>query len=522
MRAGRGRKSISKSAVILSIARIEIALISEPLTTEIRVEVDYDVTRTVWHASLGHVSGVEILNENRNAVQQGGISRRACLVRTGLVAGAMLGFSPSTKTIVRAAEKSAKKVRVAAIFTEFSYRSHAHVILENFLKPYLFCGEVIESQMEVISMWGDQFPDKEMSHEVSKEFKIPLVKTIAEAMTLGGSGLACDAVLLIGEHGKYGYNEIGQHMYPRKQFFDQIVDTMKRTQTFVPLFNDKHLSFRWDWAKEMYDTARQLGIPFMASSSVPLAHRIGSTGTGPNGSKPGFELPKSVEFEDLLLVHGGGPDSYDFHALEVLQSLTEGRKGGETGVSSVQCLQGDAVWKAAEEKLWNPNLVEVALRAELGDKAKDWKQISPTPYLILVRYKDGLVAPLVTVPGNRWAFACKLKGEAEPRGCQFHVGPWMNRNLFKALSHAIQHMFVTKKVAYPLERTLLTTGITEAVMKSRAQDGAIFPTPYLEFGYQATDFSAFRENGKSWDLLTYDVPEPKGLEPLGGITISKR
>jgi len=245
-------------------------------------------------------------------------------------------------------------------------------------------------------------------------------------------------------------------------------------------------------------------------------------GTNPDGSKPGFELPKNVEFEDLLVVHGGGPESYDFHALEVMQSLTESRKGSETGVASVQCLQNEAVWKAADEKLWNPDLVEVALRAELGEKAKDWKSMAPSPYLMLIRYRDGLIAPLVTVPGNRWAFACKFKGESAPRGCQFHVGPWDNRNLFKALSHAIQHLFLTKKLPYPLERTLLTTGMTEAIMKSRAKNGEIIPTPYLEIAYQSVDFSAFRENGKSWELLNYTVPQPTGLEPLGGITVPRK
>lgn len=450
------------------------------------------------------------------------MNRRDWLKKTALTAGATMYGASVLPTTARAAAPDGKKVRVAAVFTEFSYRSHAHVILENFLKPYLFCGEVIEPNVEVVSLWGDQFPAKEMSHRVSDEFKIPLVKSIREALTLGSDKLACDAVLLIGEHGTYPYNDIGQHMYPRKQFFDEIVKTMKATNTFVPLFSDKHLSYRWDWAKEMYDTARQLGIPFMAGSSVPMAHRIGTSASEPNKAKPGFELPKDVEFEDLLLVHGGGPDSYDFHALEVLQSLVEGRKGGETGVKSVQCLQGDAVWKAAEAKLWNPNLVQTALQPELGDKSRDWKSMTPTPYLILVRYKDGLVAPLVTVPGNRWAFACKIKGESQPRGCQFHVGPWNNRNLFKALSHAIQHLFQTKQAPYPLERTLLTTGITEAVMKSRSQDGAEFPTPYLDFGYPAVDFSAFRENGKSWELLTYDVPEPAWLEPLGGISVPKK
>lgn len=406
------------------------------------------------------------------------------------------------------AGQDARRVRVAALFTAFTYRSHAHVILENFLKPYLFCGELITPPMEIVSLWGDQFPEGEMAQRVSEEFKIPLMPTIREALTLGGDTLAVDAVLSIGEHGTYPYNELGQHMYPRKRFFDEIVAVMRETGQFVPLFSDKHFSYRWDWAKEMYDTAQELHIPFMAGSSVPLAHRV-----------PALELPSNTGFEEVLLVHGGGPDSYDFHALEVLQSLVENRQGGETGVSRVQCLQGEAVWKAAEESLWNPALVEVALRPELGEKAREWRTMSPNPYLILVRYKDGLTAPLITVPGNRWAFACRLQGESEPRGCQFHVGPWLNRNLFKALSHAIQTFFQTKQNPYPLERTLLTTGITEAVMQSRHQEGVIQPTPHLEFSYQPRDFSAFRENGVSWDILTYEVPEPEWLEPLGRVVV---
>src|SRR3954447_21736352 len=89
-----------------------------------------------------------------------------------------------------------------------------------------------------------------------------------------GKSLAVDAVLLIGEHGDYPANELGQRMYPRKQFWDQIVATMRRSQRFVPVFNDKHLSYRWDWAKAMYDEARQLDIPLTAGSSVPLAQRV--------------------------------------------------------------------------------------------------------------------------------------------------------------------------------------------------------------------------------------------------------
>lgn len=38
-------------------------------------------------------------------------------------------------------------------------------------------------------------------------------------------------------------------------------------------------------------------------------------------------------------------DSYDFHALEVIQCMAERRAGGETGVQWVEAFQGAEVWK---------------------------------------------------------------------------------------------------------------------------------------------------------------------------------
>ncbi len=438
------------------------------------------------------------------------LTRREYLARTSAVLGGSMLPNHFRLDGENQSDEPKRKIRVAVVYTAFTYRSHMHVLLENFLKPYLFCGKVIEPQMEIVSMCGDQFPEGDMAHQIARENGIPIVPTIREAMTLGRNRLAVDAVLCIGEHGTYPTNELGQVMYPRKRFFDQIVSVMKETGTVVPLYSDKHFSYRYDWAKEMYDTAHEMKIPFMAGSSVPLAQR-----------QPMLNLPHNCNFEEVMLVHGGGPDAYDFHALEVLQSMMEKRKGAETGVSSVQCLLGDAVWKAEEAKLWNPDLVEAALRPELGDKAKEWRQMSPQPYLILVHYKDGFTAPLITVPGNRWAFACRLKGESKPLACNFQVGPWVNRNLFKALSHAIQYMFVTKKTPYPIERTLLTTGLTEAVMQSRHRNGDIQPTPHLEFSYHPRDFTAFRENGASWKILTDEVPEPKGLDTFGSKLLIK-
>ena len=398
-----------------------------------------------------------------------------------------------------------KRPKVAAVFTTMTYRSHAHVLLENFLEPYLFNGKRTDPGVDIASFYADQTQDGDMLREVARQYDIPIYKTIEGAVALGGKKLAVDAVLSIGEHGNYPHNELGQHMYPRKQFFDQIVAVMKRSNRFVPLFNDKHLSYRWDWAKQMYDTTQELGIPFMAGTSVTLAQR-----------RPRLEIPDGTELEEAVSIHGGGVESYDFHALEVLQSMVEARKGGETGVKQVQFLDTDALFKAAEDGRWSVELAEAAMQAELGKKSIDLKSFPSKPHGILLTYKDGFKATAVSIGGaNRWNFACRLKGQSQIRSTTFNVGPWQNRCLFKALAHAIQHHFIHGRAPYPVERTLLVTGILDASMHSRHDGGKLMQTPELEFSYQPHDFRAMREMGSSWKIITEKTPQPPGIDRLG-------
>ncbi|MFO0809172.1 MAG: hypothetical protein U0746_11145 [Gemmataceae bacterium] len=402
-----------------------------------------------------------------------------------------------------------KRPKVAAVFTEFTYRSHAHVILENFLEPYYFNGQVTDSGCDVVSFFGDQFPaGRDMGRDVAKQYKIPVFPTIAEALTLGGKELAVDAVLSIGEHGTYPTNAKGQREYPRKRFFDEIAAVMRKSGRAVPVFNDKHLSYRWDWAKAMYDTARELKMPLMAGSSVPLAQRI-----------PPLELPAGAKVTEAIATHGGGLDSYDFHALEVLQSMVESRAGGETGVARVQYLTTDGLRKAAESRQWSPDILQAAWDAE------DRKAGKPTlekfweskPWGVMVHYRDGLrgLALKVSGDGTRWHFGCRVAGEAKPLVTNFYVGPWRNRCLFKALSHAIQTHFRQGRPPYPIERTLLTTGIVEAVVESHARGDSTYETPHLAIKYTATDYRAMREMGGSWKIVTEETEEAKGIDRLG-------
>jgi hypothetical protein len=428
------------------------------------------------------------------------LSRRSLLAAS---AGAV--FAPK----LWGADPPAKRPKVAAIYTVFRHRSHAQNVLENFLQPYLFNGKVVDPGVDVVSFYADQrAPEGDRTDEVARTFKVPVHKTIRDALTLGGKALACDAVLLIGEHGDYPVNKLGQTEYPRKRFFDEVVEVVRAADRPIPVFNDKHLSYKWRWSKEMYDAAKKHRIPLMAGSSVPLGQRV-----------PALELPAEPAVEEAVAVHGGGPEVYDVHAFELLQSLIEGRKGGETGISSVEFLRGEAMWKAADAGRWSVALAKAAMSAELGEKVGDLRDPigseAADPHVVLLTYKDGLKASVLKLGknSNRWNAAVKLKKEAELRRTRVFNGPWGNRNLFMALSHAIQHFFRTGKSPYPVERTLLASGVVDAAMHSAA-DGKAVATPQLEFRYAAQDFKAFRETGASWKIVEKRA-EDKHLHTLG-------
>jgi len=444
-------------------------------------------------------------------------SRRRLLVETGAVSGALL----ANRVVL--GDSSKRRPKAAAIFTVLRFRSHAYNILENFLGPYYFNGKLTDPGVEVVAFYADQFPQDDMAREVSRRFNIPLFKSIDEALCLKGEHLAVDAVLSIGEHGDYPFNKRGQQMYPRKQFFDQAVAVMKRSGRFVPFFNDKHLSYRWDGSREMYDTARANAMPLLAGSSVPLAQRI-----------PPLELPAGAEVEEAVSIHGGGLESYGFHGMEVLQSIVEARRGGETGISRVELLIGEGFERARDQGRWSQDLVDSAMAAEreMDPKRQPWPRVRvfssnrkapkkklprrPTgPHAIAITYNDGLKATVLKIGGSadRWNFACRLRGETQPRATAFFNSPWGNRGLFKALSHAIQHLFIHRREPYPAERTLLTTGATEAVMRSYEAGGKPIETPHLHIAYKPRDWRGMREMGGTWKIITVDTPQPSDFAP---------
>jgi hypothetical protein len=386
-----------------------------------------------------------------------------------------------------------KRRRLAVVTTEWRYHSHAWHMAERFLVGYPTNGRWHRPPLDVAAAYVDQKPENDLSRSRSAEFGFPIYSSISEVLRGGGDKLAVDAVLLIGEHGDYPKSEFGQTKYPRYEFFKQVTDVFRKDGRSVPVFNDKHLSWKWDWAKEMVEISRELGFALIAGSSLPVTWRM-----------PAIDVPYGAEIEELLCVAIGSIDSYDFHALEVIQCMAERRRGGETGVVALQALRGESVWQAMEAGAWDRRLFEACLsRSHTLAQPKTYSHRYPTlaqmrdwvkePIAYQFEYADGAKATMLLMNGlvGDFTFAARLKGDAEPLSTLFHLPPNPNVVYSAALMAKAEETFLTGKSLYPIERTLLTTGLVEAGVRSLARGQQRLETPHLAIRYQAPRESTF-------------------------------
>ena len=390
--------------------------------------------------------------------------------------------------------------RMAIVTTEWRYHCHAWHMAERFLVGYPTQGHWHEPKLEVMSAYIDQFPEKDLSRQRSEEFGFPIYDSVAEALRCGGSELAVDAVLLIGEHGDYPKNEFGQTQYPRYELFKQVTDVYRADGRSAPVFNDKHLSWKWDWAREMVDLSEELGFALAAGSSLPGTWRM-----------PSIEMPANAPVEEMMSVAIGGMDSYDFHALEAIQCMAERRQGGETGVTAVQGLQGDAVWQAMaagdwSKGGWDASQFEACLsRSQTLVQPESYSHRYPTqkqiqewvkePVAYRIEYVDGTRATMLLMNGlvGDFTFAARIGGQSAPLSTLFYLPPVPNVMYSAELMAKAEATFMTGKSPCPIERTLLTSGLTEACVQSASTNQQRMETPHLHITYPVPAESTFAQ-----------------------------
>lgn len=399
------------------------------------------------------------------------------MVQAGITMLGSTWVAPGTSAEPPSLQKPLQPKSVAAILTAYQYGLHADVLVGKILEGWKQDGGPGPA-LRLASMYVDQFPEGDMARPMSQKHGVPIAPTIEEALTLGQKRIAVDGVISIGEHGEYPWNAKQQHLYPRRRFFAGIAEAFQKFGKVVPVFNDKHLGPEWPDALWMYQRAKELKIPFMAGSSMTVGFR-----------EPDATLPMGSEIEAVVGIGYSGLDIYGSHALELLQSLVERRRGAESGIAWVQCLQGDALWRLFESGELRRELLDAALAITPHTPNADVRSCKEAT-LFRFQYRDGLPGAVVMLPGfaQGTAVAVRIRGQSKPLAIRFDERTQPRHPHFAYLLKGIERMVHTGRPQYPVERTLLTTGILDRALTSLHEGQKRRETPELAIAYSAVDY----------------------------------
>ena len=344
-----------------------------------------------------------------------------------------------------------RRLKLAAVVTAYRKYLHPQHVVDRFLEGYGINGTYHHPEMDLVSLYVDQRGEGDLFQErVDRHPMMKVYPTIAETLTLGTGKLAVDGVVVVGEHGTYPLTENDIMKHPHYEFFEQITDIFRKSGRSVPYFNDKELSYRWDWCKKMVDVSHELQFPLQGGSSLAVTWRV-----------PSVEMPLGTMITEALSVGYGGMGSYDFHGLETIQCMVERRKGGESGVEWMQTYRGDTFWKAYQEGVWSQALVKSALSRSAtlrpGDPRftdcyptlEQMKSLVPNPVAYRYQHRDGLRCTMLLLDGmlRDFTFAATIEAQPKPFSTQMYLpmpdGRTTLASFFTPLVWNAEQMFLT-------------------------------------------------------------------------------
>ncbi|HEV8002924.1 MAG TPA: hypothetical protein VGP63_23770 [Planctomycetaceae bacterium] len=386
--------------------------------------------------------------------------------------------------------------KVAAIVTAYFHNSHADVIVSRLLQTMTLDDKGERPALQLVSLYVDQPQGSSVGLDIARAHHIPIYKTPAEALTLGGKSLAVDGVLLIGEHGRYALSSTGQVIFPKRRLFTEILEVCDRSHRVVPVYTDKHLADNWEDAKWIYDQAHRCGMPLMAGSTLPLTWRY-----------PPIDVKRNSHVSEIVATAYSSLEAYGYHGLEIIQCLAERRAGGETGVRSVQFYEGPRVWQAIAKGVISREVIEAATskrRHSLSKPGEPLESAFKDPVLVVITYRDGLRAGLLWASNlvdftAAWRDADTGKIESALFWTQ-EARPFMH---FTYMVKGIEQMIQMGKPTWPVGRTLLVTGVLNAYFVSKKEGDRLIDTPWLDVAYQST-----------WDW--HQPPPPPPGRPIPG------
>ena len=159
------------------------------------------------------------------------------------------------------------------------------------------------------------------------------------------------------------------------------------------------------------------------------------------------------------------------------------------------CLRGPAVWEAQDRGLWSKELLTAALSRSHtlnpGDIRQNTRDFVPPPgrpsflaepIAFIVEYADGFKGTALILNGHvdDTSIGIKLQRDRDPVvSTLFYLPAPPGARFFDPLVLRIENFFRTGKPPYPVERTLLTGGMLDALLESRILEGRRIETPAL-------------------------------------------
>ena len=379
--------------------------------------------------------------------------------------------------------------RLAILASRWTPGSPARQIADRFLIGYPREGRWHRPAMDVVSLYVDQTPDADQSRERAAEFDFRIYPSIAETLRCGGERLAVDGVLMLAGQGNDSSSGPSG-----TDLVEPMVRVFEQDRGSVPVYWDEPLGLAQ--ARKMAEASRQLKFPVLAGSSLPMTWRL-----------PPLELPTGSRVEQALMVGIGSGRSDRYRALETLQAMVERRRGGETGVRSVQAVAGQAVWRAGSSGGWSRELLKASVARSdslQGETLKDGRprdlvgsgelpRLVEDPEACLVDYSDGMSAAVLMLNGavGDFTFAARLRDVSGMASTQFLLPPEPNRAGSACLAAWIEDLIQSGRSPVCPERAWIAAGILDRWMESRENGGVTLETPELRLEYRPSTESSF-------------------------------
>lgn len=405
--------------------------------------------------------------------------------------------------------------KIALLTTTWWLNSHADLFGSKILEGYLHDGGD-GPDLELASTYIDR-PEERGAHgtEVCKAHGVPVYERLLDALTLGGTTLAVDGVIICACQGDYPRDALWRPLRPARQFWELCALAFRTAGRGVPVFFSKQIAPTFADARAIVDQAAALNVPLLSGSNMTCTYRGDDLRLQGGGRYGHFVAAGASQFTRTNFEH------FVPHTLDCLQSQAERRAGGPTGVRAVTCRTDSGMWDLYDQAGMPPRALEslvARMPAGVMQQMREGSAGHPDSGIIVIEYRDGTKAVVLHLDGgvDRTRLRCWVAalppGNVAPEVVSFEC---QSRSPFGHFSYQLRdvdRLFQTGVPPYPIGRQLVGAGILDAALRSRAAGGVRVETPELNLVYTAP----------ASDYLYDTEPMPQPFERVRGEARTKR